>query len=311
MHIPVLLNEVVNGLKLQKGRVIVDGTINGGGHAREIITRIMPEGMFIGIEWDRAVCARTKEALHKEFSQYASVIVCEWGNYKNIKTIIEKYGVSKIDGILIDLGFSSLDLEESRRGFSFQKDEILDMRYDNTSGAPAWQMLAQADEKTIADKLFEYGEERYSRSIARAIVRARTTESISHTNRLAEIVRAAVPKSYRYGKIHPATKTFQALRIWVNSELDNIRALCDSLPDVLAHGARVAIISFHSLEDRIVKQWFVKAKKEYNCHIITKKPIVATNEEQKRNPRSRSAKLRILEWATGDQYKTKKQKYFK
>lgn len=310
MHIPVLLNEVINGLKLERGKTIVDGTMNGGGHAREIIRHIMPGGTFLGVELDKNVCDRTREQLHNEYQSHQKAIVCEWDNYKNITKIIHAHGITAVDGVLLDLGFSSLTLEESQRGFSFQKDEILDMRYDQSSGLPLWHLLSRVDEKTLANKIFEYGEERYSRSIARAILQARKTESISRTKRLAEIIRSAVPSAYRKGKIHPATKTFQAMRIWVNQELDNLQILLDELPNVLTIGSRVAIISFHSLEDRIVKQWCAQIKNAYEAHIITKKPTIADEREQKENPRSRSAKLRIVEWGTKKQYE-KKQKYFK
>jgi 16S rRNA (cytosine1402-N4)-methyltransferase len=295
-HVPVLLKEVVESLNLSKGKFIVDGTIDGGGHAREIVAKIMPGGRFLGIDLDIDLLEKIKESFMKEFSGNECNVRVEWGNYKDMDYVLNQNHLGKPDGILLDLGFSSFHLDDSGRGFSFQKDERLDMRYDTTSGISAAEVVNSTDERVLADMIWKFGEEKFSRQIAKAIVQSRRKNRIETTLQLSEIISGGVPAFYRRGKINPATKTFQALRIYVNDELRNLAEFLQKVPEVIASGGRVSIISFHSLEDRMVKKAFADFKKEGLARIITKKPIVATREEVARNPRSRSAKLRVLEF---------------
>ena len=295
-HVPVLLKEVLDSLNLSKGKFIVDGTIDGGGHAREIIKVIMPGGSFLGIDLDIDLLDKIKESFLNEFSRSKCDIRVEWANYKDINYVLEQNHLGKPDGILLDLGFSSYHIEDSQRGFSFQKEEILDMRYDTTSGISATEAINSMDEGALADMIWRFGEERFSRQIAKAIVQARRKKRIETTIQLVEIIGNAVPAFYRKGRINPATKTFQALRIYVNEELKNLAEFLEKVPGIIAEGGRVAIISFHSLEDRMVKVAFANFKKEGIAKLITKKPIIATREEVSNNPRSRSAKLRVIEF---------------
>ncbi len=295
-HIPVLLKEVLESLNLSKGKFIVDGTIDGGGHAREIISKIMPGGSFLGIDLDIDLLEKIKESFMKDFSGHKCDIRVEWGNYKDLDYILEQNHLGKPDGILLDLGFSSFHLDDSGRGFTFQKDERLDMRYDMTSGISAAEAVNSTDERVLADMIWKFGEERFSRQIAKAIAQSRRKNRIETTSQLAEVVAGAVPAFYRKGRINPATKTFQALRIYVNDELRNLSEFLQKVPTLVAKGGIVSIISFHSLEDRIVKNAFADFKKEGLAKIITKKPITASREEVARNPKSRSAKLRVLEF---------------
>lgn len=295
-HVPVLLKEVLENLNLSKGKFIVDGTIDGGGHAREIISRIMPGGFFLGIDLDIDLLERIRGSFMKEFSGSECNIRVVWGNYKDLDYVLSQNHLGKPDGILLDLGFSSFHIEASGRGFSFQKDERLDMRYDATEGISAAEVVNSTDEKVMADIIWMFGEERFSRQIAKAIVQARRKNRIETTAQLVKIISDAVPAFYRKGRINPATKTFQALRIYVNDELKNISEFLQKAPSIIACGGRLAVISFHSLEDKIVKNAFVNFKKDGIARIITKKPIVATKSEVSVNPKSRSAKLRVLEF---------------
>ena len=295
VHVPVLLNEVIDALDLKNGKVAVDGTLNGGGHAREIIRKIMPGGKFIGIDLDSEILSNTKIEIEKEFSEYKSDMNFVHGNYRDLLRIIQENGFPRPDAVMLDLGFSSYHIDSADRGFSFQKDEPLDMRYDQTTGRPAYEIINGMDEKSLADIIWKYGEERFSRHIAKAIVTARRKNKIKTTLELSEIVRNSVPSFYKRGRLNPATKTFQALRICVNDELGNLESFLKNIPEVMARGGRLAIISFHSLEDRIVKNSFNAYKKNKIANVITKKPIIATKKEEEGNPRSRSAKLRVLE----------------
>jgi 16S rRNA (cytosine1402-N4)-methyltransferase len=295
-HIPVLLKETVEALNLKEGKCVVDGTMNGGGHAREIISRIMPKGTFIGIELDPVIIKSTEEEIRNEFVDYNDRIFFENDNYKNLAEILKNGNYPRPDALILDLGFSSIHIDESRRGFSFQKDEILDMRYNSSSGKSAYEIVNGMDEKSLADIIWKFGEERFSRHIAKAIVEARRKEKISTTKQLSTIISGAVPGFYRRGKINPATKTFQALRICVNDELGNLDKILRDIPKIMAPNGRVAIISFHSLEDRMVKTFFNQYKKDKTAIVLTKKPIIASDEESASNPKSRSAKMRVIEF---------------
>lgn len=282
-HIPVLLTETIELLNPEPGDFIIDGTLGAGGHAREIIKRIKPNGTFLGIDWD--------EAAVKNFQQDADIIQ---GNYADIPNIIQQKNLPKANGLLLDLGLSSDQFESSGRGYSFQKDEPLDMRYntEDEDAPTAQEIISSYPESKLADLIWELGEERHARRIAKAIVETRRKEKITSTKELAEIITHAVPGR---GRMHPATKTFMALRICVNRELENLKSILGKLPEIIAPEGRVVIISFHSLEDRIVKQHFRKLEQEGRAVRLTKKPIIPSREEITDNPRSRSAKLRAIE----------------
>jgi len=266
---------------------MIDGTMDGGGHAQEIASRVMPRGSVLGLDWDEAAVERAKE----RFGKSENIIVMQ-GNYADLAEIVKKRKFPKAQGLLLDLGFSSEQIGESGRGFSFMYDEPLLMTYSDST-LPAWMVLKQLKEKELADVIFEFGEERFSRQIAKAI--KQYAKPITKTSTLADIVRGAVSKGYERGRIDPATRTFQALRIFVNHELDNLTKALDGVPEILAPGGRVVVISFHSLEDRIVKNKFRDMAKADALTILTKKPVTATEAETRWNARSRSAKLRAAE----------------
>lgn len=290
-HIPVLLKEVMDGLDPKPGETVIDGTANGGGHTRAIADRVAPDGKVISIEWDKEIFKKLKSDI--ENSEYRDRVVAVNDNYANLKNILSGLEVEKADGVLLDLGFSSVHVDISGRGFSFQKDEPLDMRYNQDQAVTAYEIVNSWPELEIAEILKKYGEERFAYRIAKSICENRKREKIGTTLQLVDVVRGAVPAFYRKGKINCATRTFQALRIAVNGELDNIENVLPQMIDVLSSGGRIAIISFHSLEDRIIKNFFRDKSKEGLLKIITKKPITAAKEEAFENPRARSAKLRV------------------
>lgn len=290
-HIPVLLKEVMDGLDPKPGETMIDGTANGGGHTRAIADRVAPDGKVISIEWDKEIFKKLKSDI--ENSEYRDRVVAVNDNYANLKNILSGLEVEKADGVLLDLGFSSVHVDISGRGFSFQKDEPLDMRYNQDQAVTAYEIVNSWPELEIAEILKKYGEERFAYRIAKSICENRKREKIGTTLQLVDVVRGAVPAFYRKGKINCATRTFQALRIAVNGELDNIENVLPQMIDVLSSGGRIAIISFHSLEDRIIKNFFRDKSKEGLLKTITKKPITAAKEEAFENPRARSAKLRV------------------
>lgn len=290
-HIPVLLKEVMDGLDPKPGETMIDGTANGGGHTRAIADRVAPDGKVVSIEWDKEIFKKLKSDI--ENSEYRDRVVAVNDNYANLKNILSGLEVEKADGVLLDLGFSSVHVDISGRGFSFQKDEPLDMRYNQDQAVTAYEIVNSWPELEIAEILKKYGEERFAYRIAKSICENRKREKIGTTLQLVDVVRGAVPAFYRKGKINCATRTFQALRIAVNGELDNIENVLPQMIDVLSSGGRIAIISFHSLEDRIIKNFFRDKSKEGLLKIITKKPITAAKEEAFENPRARSAKLRV------------------
>jgi 16S rRNA (cytosine1402-N4)-methyltransferase len=287
-HIPVLTTEVLHYLKPERGGLFVDCTVGLGGHSRALLeagaTRI------IGFDRDASALEIARETL----APWAGRVELIHSDFRNADRELESRGVSTIDGALADLGVSSMQLDLEGRGFSFQRDEPLDMRMDRSTGETAADLVASASERELADAIFQYGEERFSRRIARALVDARSIEPIVTTGRLATIVRRAVPVR-GYSRIDSATRTFQALRIWVNRELEGLDAFFVALAHRLREGARLVVISFHSLEDRIVKHTFRGLKQAGRGAVLTKKPVTASDEELQQNPRSRSAKLRALE----------------
>jgi 16S rRNA (cytosine1402-N4)-methyltransferase len=287
-HVPVLLDDVLKFLNVRPGGVVVDATVGLGGHSAEIAKRLGAKGRLICFDRDPEAMELAKAKLDEvraEIGEEMPEVVFEPRAFSEVG---EAVAPGSLDGLLADFGVSSLQLDEAHRGFSFRSEGPLDMRMDTRSGETAGQVVNQADENELADLIYEFGEERRSRRIARAIVRARP---ISTSTELARVISAAAP-SMKGDKIHPATRTFQALRIRVNDELGEIRTLLKSAPSLLKPGGRLVLISFHSLEDRLVKDAFREAGRDGIFEVLTKKPVVAGEQEQMRNPRSRSAKLR-------------------
>jgi 16S rRNA (cytosine1402-N4)-methyltransferase len=287
-HLPVLTAEVIEHLRPERGGLFIDCTVGLGGHARALLeagaTRV------IGLDRDQDALARAGQTL----SPWADRVSLVHADYRELDATLDARGIGAVDGALADLGVSSLQFDAPGRGFSFQRDEPLDMRMDRSSGQTAADLVAQASERELADVIFEYGEERFSRRIARKLVEARATEPVVTTGRLAALVRQAVPVR-GYSRIDPATRTFQALRIWVNRELDGLDRFFIALAQRLKAGARLVVISFHSLEDRIAKHTFRALQHEGRGTVLTKKPVIAADQELEQNPRARSAKLRAIE----------------
>lgn len=294
IHETVLLHETVDGLNLKPKAIVFDGTLGGGGHSAYIAEKFGREVKIIGVDRDSEALKRVEERLAKLNADYSLIL----SDYRNIAKVLDDQKIEKVDGIILDLGLSSNQLDESARGFTFKNDEPLYMTFATPSDKPtitAESVVNNWSEETLADIIYAYGDERYARRIAKKIVEAREIKEIKTTTALVEIIREAVPALYRHGKIHFATKTFQALRIAVNDELG---ALTEGLTkgfERLKTGGRMSIISFHSGEDRIVKNFFRDRVKDKTATLVNKKIIEPSEEEIKRNPRSRSAKLRILE----------------
>ena len=299
IHIPVLSKEIVDYLTSIAPKdhvpVYVDGTLGGGGHALLIAKALKGKVTVIGMDRDMEAVNRAKTTLLPALNDNENSLILECNNFRNLDTVLDKHGVKNVDMILLDLGISSDELDNSGRGFSFQKDEPLYMTMGDPKTHPftALDIVNGWEEDDIANVIFAYGEERYARRIAKAIVVYRQKKAIETSMELAEIVKGGVPVLYRRGKIHPATKTFQALRIAVNDELASIKEGIAKAYFRLNEGGRMAVISFHSLEDRIVKDFFKKQAKD--GAIISKKPLRPSAEEVATNPRSRSAKLRFIE----------------
>lgn len=294
IHKTVLLKEAIDGLEIKKGEIFVDGTLGGGGHSEEVCKRFGDSVVMIGIDLDPDAIARTQARL----SSYKCNIRFALGSFRNIDTILDSLGVAQVDKILLDIGLSSNQFEDSGRGFSFQKDEplIMSFKKDLTEGdLTAREIVNTWDMENIQAILEGYGEEQFAWKIAKAIVARREEKSIETTFDLVEIIKIATPKFYHHRKIHPATKTFQALRITVNDEIQSLKDGVTKGFERLRSGGRLAVISFHSLEDRAVKQFFKSIDVRGEAKTITKKPIVPSLEEVAENPRSRSAKLRIIE----------------
>lgn len=282
--------EVMEYLSVQPGEFIIDGTFGGGGHSRMIAEALGGKGTMLLVDRDETAYERAKE-----FKSKGIKTIAEFANYSEIKEILEAKRLPKADGLLLDLGFSSLQLEEGR-GFSFQKDEPLLMTYSDNE-VPLKDLLRQMSKSEIADVIFNYSGERYSRKIAEAIWKAERKKKIETTGELVEIIRSLLPPTYEAGRINPATRTFLAFRIFANKEMEHLRKVLDDLPEILAPGGRVVIITFQSLEDREVKEQFKILNKSGKIEILTKKPIPVSYEEQKQNPRARSAKIRVAQRA--------------
>ena len=303
-HVPVLLEEVLDGLAIRQGGVYLDGTIGWGGHTLEVLQRY-EDTRVIGLDRDGAAL----EAASRRLADYGDRVLLFHSDFRQLDEVLDEAGVGLVDGVLMDLGVSSVQLEDAGRGFSFSQDGPLDMRMNPDSGVAASEIVNTWAQKDLANLFFKYGEEKRSRGIASAIVRERETAPIKTTLRLAKLI-SSVPGMSRVRNIHPATRTFQALRIEVNDELDAVRQVIPVGVERLVPGGRLAMISFHSLEDRIVKRSFKELESPCQCprefpecrcgkvsagRVLTKRPVVPTEGEIMANPRSRSAKLRIFE----------------
>lgn len=281
-HVSVLTEEVLAALDPQPGQVLVDCTLGAGGHSARLAERVLPGGRVIGIDQDSAMLTLAEPRVRN------LPVTRIQGNFEELPRLLREVGLVTVDGVLADLGFCSDQMDDPARGLAFSQEGPLDMRLNRDEGETAADLLNRMDERELADLIYQFGEERHSRRIARKIVETRRQQPLETTAQLADLVRSCVPRS---GKIDPATRTFQALRIAVNSELRALRRLLEVLPRCVKPGGRVALISFHSLEDRLVKRAFREQEVwQEGC----RKPIEATDEEAQRNPRSRSAKLR---WA--------------
>lgn len=300
-HKPVLLKEVIENLKIKDNDIFVDTTLGNAGHTKAILESGVTNLTIIGIDADKIAIDHSKAVL-KPF-ELNNQIFLEMTYFDSLEKILEKYQLNHIDKILFDLGFRSDQVDDPQRGFSFLNDGPLDMSFQSSLGdienrqnkLTASQIINEWQEESLADIIYGYGEERFSRRIARAIVKAREEKKIETTTELAEIVKSSVPVFYRRAKIHPATKTFQALRITVNDELERFKKTLQFAYEKLSPTGRIAVISFHSLEDRITKRFFREKAKAGEAKLINKKPITASKEELEQNPRARSAKLRIIE----------------
>ena len=303
-HEPVMLENSINGLNIKENGTYVDGTLGGAGHSKEILKRLSNKGKLIGIDRDEEAINAAKENL----SQFPNVIYVH-DNHDNIKSILENLDIKKVDGILLDLGVSSYQLDERNRGFSYLGENELDMRMDKSQNFTAKDVINNYKEEDLANIIYEYGEERFSKRIAKNICEYRKEKQIDTTKELVEIIESSIPKKFQNDG-HPAKRTFQAIRIEVNNEIKPLKKTVKDCIELLNPGGRLVIITFHSLEDRAVKNAYIEAKGKCTCpkdlpycvcgakslgEIITKKPIVATKEEIERNPRSKSAKLRIFE----------------
>jgi 16S rRNA (cytosine1402-N4)-methyltransferase len=291
IHIPVMCGEVIDYLNLAAGKTIVDATLGMGGHSLKILERILPGGKLIGIDRDEDAIKIARERL----SSYSASCEFVYGNFTDIDKILSGAGVSKADGIVFDLGVSSRQLEDPARGFSFQSEGPLDMRLDRNGYISAYDLVNNLNEDELSELLWNFGQERWHNRIARYLVKEREKHPISTTRELSEAVSRAIPYRYRHYRIHPATRTFQAVRIAVNRELESLGIAIRKAVELLEKNGRICVISFHSLEDRIVKFSFRDFAAQGKLKIITPKPLVPTEEEARGNPRSRSAKFRVAE----------------
>ena len=284
VHAPVLPAEVMSFLAVRPGMRVVDGTLGGGGHTRLLAEAVGPDGLVIAIDRDPAAIERGAGELAGLPVRFAQA------NYCDLPEVLDALSIDAVDAVLLDVGLSSDQLADHDRGFSFDADGPLDLRFDPTEGEPAWRIVNRMKPESLADIIYEFGEERHSRRIARRIAAVREKQPIHSAREFARIVMSAIPRQHPPSRIHPATRTFQALRIAVNQELKSLRIALERIPQRLVPGGRLAVISFHSLEDRLAKQAF-RNRQVWEC--LTKSPVEAGPEEVAANPRSRSAKLRV------------------
>lgn len=305
-HVSVLLKETIDGLNIKPDGIYVDGTLGGGGHSLEIAKRLSKNGHLYGIDRDTDAI----EAAGERLREYSDRFTAIHSNFYNAAEVLKNIGVQKIDGFILDLGVSSHQLDEADRGFSYMQDAPLDMRMDRGAPYTAWNVVNEKSEKELNDIIFKYGEEKWAKRIARFIVAEREKKPIDTTYELVEVIKKAVPKGARRDGPHPAKRTFQAIRIEVNGELAILDKTVDDMTEMLSEGGRMCIITFHSLEDRIIKNAMKRHENPCTCppefpvcvcgkvpdgKVITRKPILPSDEELEVNPRSRSAKLRIME----------------
>lgn len=305
-HKSVLLNETIDGLNIKPDGIYVDGTLGGGGHAYEVCRRLGEKGSIVGIDQD-AVAIEAASARLKDFGEKVTIVR---SNYCDMKSKLHELGIDKVDGIVLDLGVSSYQLDTAERGFSYREDAPLDMRMDTRQKMTARDIVNDYTEADLYRVIRDYGEDKFAKNIAKHIVQARAVKPVETTAELSEIIRASIPMKFQKKSGHPAKRTFQAIRIELNRELDVLRDSLDDMIDLLNPGGRLCIITFHSLEDRIVKSAFRKNENPCTCppdfpvcvcgkkskgSIITKKPILPSEEELEYNSRSKSAKLRIFE----------------
>ena len=305
-HISVLLDETIEGLAIKPDGIYVDGTMGGAGHGYEVCKRLGPGGRYIGIDRDEAAIAAGRQRL-SEFGDKVSIVR---GNYSSASEILKELNIEKVDGIMLDLGVSSHQLDVAERGFSYMADAPLDMRMDKRQDRTAYDIVNDYSEHALAHIIREYGEDKFAQNIAKHIVAMRQKKPIETTGELNEAIRAAIPMKIQKTLGHPSKRTFQAIRIELNAELEELRTALESMTDLLKPGGRLCIITFHSLEDRMVKTMFKKEESPCTCppefpvcvcgkkprvKIITKKPILPSDTEQEENSRARSAKLRVLE----------------
>lgn len=306
-HTPVMLNECIENLNIKPNGIYVDGTLGGAGHSKVIASKLSKEGLLIGIDRDEEALKAAQETL----ADYKNVKYIH-GNHDNIKELLQTIGIEKVDGILLDLGVSSYQLDERNRGFSYLGDNDLDMRMDKSQKLTAKDVVNTYSEEELANIIYKYGEEKFSRNIARNICQYRENQEITSTKTLVEIIEQSIPKS-KQNNGHPAKRTFQAIRIEVNNEIEPLYKTVLNCIDLLNEGGRLCILTFHSLEDRAVKEAYIEAQGKCTCpkdlpycvcnykslgRIINKKPIEATKKEQEENSRSKSAKLRVFERKT-------------
>lgn len=305
-HISVLLNETIDALNVKENGIYVDGTLGGAGHAYEVCRRLGAEGRFVGIDQD----ADAIEAGKKRLAEFGEQVQIVRSNYCNMKQVLGELGISKVNGIVLDLGVSSHQLDTAERGFSYREDAPLDMRMDQRNPMTAKDIVNGYSENELFRIIRDYGEDKFAKNIAKHIVRAREEKEITTTNELTEIIKAAIPMKVRKNTGHPSKKTFQAIRIELNKELDVLKDTLDEMIELLDDGGRICIITFHSLEDRIVKSIYRKNENPCTCpstfpvcvcgnkskgKVITRKPILPSEEELVYNRRSKSAKLRVFE----------------
>lgn len=292
-HVPVMLHEVIDYLKLAPGQVIVDATMGTGGHSLEILKKITPGGRLIGIDRDEDSLAICRQRL----SEFEGSCVFVHANFSDLDQVLEKLGIKNIDGIVFDLGISTYQLKDAQRGFSFQEEGPLDMRLDKASYISAYDLVNNLNEDELSNMLWNFGQERWHNRIARLLIEERSLRPIATTKQLATLVMRAIPHRYRrsYYRIHPATRTFQAVRIAVNRELEILESAVKKAVAILNKQARICVISFHSLEDRVVKHTFRALDTDGVIDIITAKPLTPTLGEIDRNPSSRSSKLRVAQ----------------
>lgn len=305
-HVSVLLKETIDGLNIKPDGIYVDGTLGGGGHSLEIAKRLSKNGHLYGIDRDTDAI----EAAGERLREYSDRFTAIHSNFYNAAEVLKNIGVQKIDGFILDLGVSSHQLDEADRGFSYMQDAPLDMRMDRGAPYTAWNVVNEKSEKELNDIIFKYGEEKWAKRIAQFIVAEREKKPIDTTYELVEVIKKAVPKGARRDGPHPAKRTFQAIRIEINGELAILDKTVDDMTEMLSEGGRMCIITFHSLEDRIIKNAMKRHENPCTCppefpvcvcgkvpdgKVITRKPILPSDEELEVNPRSRSAKLRIME----------------